>query len=265
MKYLKIFEDFNNDFPDVFNGTLVRGVKIDKDEYIDDPKLRKVSSGNSIDEDYIEFINNYANLGIPHPLKSVHMYFRPNPDSSIAWYGTAFDIIPKEGAIFGFNRELRNGGLGSTWFSPERTTEDFLGKKVEKFPDYYEDKDRFMEEITKYQQMLIDGGVVGTLTYDELLKMSKEEGETLQVWTESPCHHKKHIKVKEPKENKPYKGESILTDDDFMELGIDNNSRSEFYKQYGKEINRTDLVIPLGRRRRLALDLLKKWKENELH
>ncbi len=73
MKYLKIFEDFNNDFPDVFNGTLVRGVKIDKDEYIDDPKLRKVSSGNSVDEDYIEFINNYANLGIPHPLKSVHM------------------------------------------------------------------------------------------------------------------------------------------------------------------------------------------------
>jgi hypothetical protein len=93
--------------------------------------------------------------------------------------------------------------------------------------------------------------------------MSKEEGETLQVWTESPCHHKKHIKVKDPKES--YKSEPILTDDDFIELGIDNNGRSEFYKQYGKEINRTDLIIPLGRRRRLALDLLKKWKENELH
>ena len=262
MKYLKIFEDFNNEFPNVFNGTLVRGVKIDKDEYIDDPKLRTVSSGNSIDEDYIEFINNYANLGIPHPLKSVHMYFRPNPDSSIGWYGTAFDIIPKEGAIFGFNKELRNGGLGSTWFSPERTAKDFLGKTIESFPDYYEDKDRFMEEITKYQQMLIDGGVIGTLTYDELLKMSKEEGETLQVWTESPCHHKKHIKSIEPK---PHKSEPILTDDDFIELGIDSSGRNEFYKQYGKEINRTDLVIPIGRRRRLALDLLKKWSDNELH
>ena len=36
MKYLKIFEEFNNEFPDVFNGTLIRGVKVDKDEYIDD-------------------------------------------------------------------------------------------------------------------------------------------------------------------------------------------------------------------------------------
>jgi hypothetical protein len=110
--------------------------------------------------------------------------------------------------------------------------------------------------------MLIDGGVVGTLTYDELLKMSKEEGETLQVWTESPCHHKKHIKSIEPK---PHKSEPILTDDDFIELGIDSSGRNEFYKQYGKEINRTDLVIPIGRRRRLALDLLKKWSDNELH
>jgi len=262
MKYLKIFEDFNNLFPDLFNGTLVRGVKIDKDEYIDDPKLRTVSSGNSYDEDYIEFINNYSKLGIPHPLKSVHMYFRQEEDSSIAWYGTAFDIIPQEGAIFGFNKELRNGGLGSTWFFVDRTTKDFLGKTIKPFPDYYEDKDGFMKAITEYQQMLIDGGVVGTLTYDELLKMSKEEGETLQVWTEYPCHHKKHIKSVE---RKPYKSEPILTDDDFTELGIDSNSRTEFFKKHGKEINRTDIVIPIGRRRRLALELLKKWSENELH
>jgi hypothetical protein len=263
MKYLKIFEDFNNDeFPDVFNGTLIRGVKIDKDEYIDDPKLRKVSSGSSGDEDYIEFINNYSNLGIPHPLKSIHMYFRPDTDISTDYYGTAYDISPQKDAIFGFNKELRNGGLGSTWWFAERTAKDFLGKTIEEFPDYYEDKDEFMEAITEYQKMLIDGGVIGTLTYDELLKMSKEEGETLQVWTESPCYHKKHIKSKEPK---PYKRESILTDNDFIELGIDNNGRSEFYKQHGKEINRIDINIPIARRRMSALNLLKKWSENELH
>ena len=128
-----------------------------------------------------------------------------------------------------------------------------------------EDKDGFMKAITEYQQMLIDGGVVGTLTYDELLKMSKEEGETLQVWTESPCHHKKHIKSIEPKEPKPYKSEPILTDDDFIELGIDSNGRSDFFKKHGKEIDRTDITIPIGRRRRIALDLLKKWSDNELH
>jgi hypothetical protein len=87
--------------------------------------------------------------------------------------------------------------------------------------------------------------------------MSKEEGETLQVWTESPCLHKKIIDAKEPKEPKPYKSEPVLTDDDFKELGIDNKGRSEFYKQYGNEINNSNMVV--GRRRRVALDILKKW------
>jgi len=89
--------------------------------------------------------------------------------------------------------------------------------------------------------------------------MSKEEGETLQVWTESPCLHKKILKpLKEPK---PYKSEPVLTDDDFKELGIDNNGRSEFYRQYGKEINNSNMAV--GRRRKIALDLLKKWILNQ--
>jgi hypothetical protein len=29
MKYLKIFEEFNNEFPDVFNGTLKRRIALD--------------------------------------------------------------------------------------------------------------------------------------------------------------------------------------------------------------------------------------------
>ena len=33
MKYLKLFEEFTDSFPDVFNKSLVRGVKVDKDEY----------------------------------------------------------------------------------------------------------------------------------------------------------------------------------------------------------------------------------------
>lgn len=257
MKYLKIFEEFNNDFPDVFNGTLIRGVKVDKDEYIDDPKLRKVSSGSSSDEDYIEFMSNYSKLGIPHPLKSVHMYFRPEKDVNLSWYGNEYNIIPQKGAVFGFNKELRNGGLGSTWFFPERTVGDFLNKEVDRFTDYYEDEDKFIEDITNYQKMLIDGGVVGVLTYDELLKMSNTEGETLQVWTESPCLHKRI--TKEPKEAKPYKSEPILNDEDFKELGIDNKGKGEFFKKYGKEINRTDINMAIGRRKIIALDLLKKW------
>lgn len=290
MKYLKLFEDFNNDnFPDVFGGKLIRGVHVDKDEYIDDPKLRKISSGNSSDENYVEFINNYAKLGIPHPLKSIHMYFRPDEISTkfsrASNYGKIYDIYPKEGAIFGFNKELRNGGLGSTWFFPERTVEDFLGKNfVELFPEfaenldmidtewigsdqrdiwgelYYEDRDRFMKEITKYQQMLIDAGVIGTITYDELVKMSKEEGETLQVWTESPCYHKK--RNKKPKIPKSYKNEHILTDEDFTTLGVGNKDRYRFFKKYGKEIK--DSNLPISDKKRIALRILKKWVNEEL-
>ena len=31
MKHLKLFEEFNDKFPDVFNNSLLRGVNIDKD------------------------------------------------------------------------------------------------------------------------------------------------------------------------------------------------------------------------------------------
>ena len=264
MKYLKIFEEFNNEFPDVFNGTLKRGVKIDKDEYIDDPKLRKVSTGDSDEEHYREFLANYSKLGIPDPTKSVHMYFRPIPNNDS--YGNQYDIIPKSNAIFGFCKHIRygNGTLGNTYFGVNFIVKEYMNKDIgifdDYFTDYYEDKNKYLEEITDYQRKLVDLGLVGILTYDELIKMSKEKGETLQVWTESPCLHRKITKPsKEPKEPKTYKNEPILNDDDFKELGIDNKSKGEFYRQYGKEINRTDVIIPIGRRRRMALDILKKW------
>ncbi len=204
MKYLKIFEDFNNEFPDVFNGTLRRGVKIDKDEYIDNPKSRKISSVNSDEEHYVEFLKNYSKLGIPDPTKSIHMYFRLI--SSNDWYGNQYNIIPEKDAVFGFCKHIDcgNGTLGNTYFGVDKITKEYKIKVTIKdidsyddydnyFTDYYEDKNKYLEEITEYQKKLIDLDLVGILTYDELIKMSKEEGETLQVWTESPCLHKKVI------------------------------------------------------------------------
>lgn len=261
MKYLKIFEDFNNEFPDVFNGTLKRGVNIDKDEYIDDPKLRKVRIGDSDEEHYREFLKNYSKLSIPDPSKSVHMYFRANIKDNESSYGNLYNIIPKKDAIFGFCKHLKygNGTLGNTYFGVNRIAKEYFNEDIDifddYFTDYYEDESKYLEEVTEYQKKIIDIGLVGVLTYDELIKMSKEEGETLQVWTESPCLHKKILKpLKEPK---PYKSEPVLTDDDFKELGIDNKGRSEFYKQHGKEINNSNMAV--GRRRKIALDLLKKW------
>jgi len=187
MRYLKLFESFN-EFPDVFNNTLMRGVKTDKDEYIDDPKSRNINTGASSEKNYLEFLKNYIKFGIPDPTKSIHMFFRPNRDSidMISFYGNSYRVIPQDGAIFGFNREMRNGGLGSTWFYPQRTIKKYLGKDLN-----IDLESMSNDEITEYQKMLIDSGVVGVLTYEELLKMSKEKGEPLQVWTESPCLHKK--------------------------------------------------------------------------
>ena len=40
MKHLILFENFNQ-FPDVWNETLIRGSKVDSDEYVDDPSTRE--------------------------------------------------------------------------------------------------------------------------------------------------------------------------------------------------------------------------------
>ena len=265
MKYLKLFEEFSNNFPDVFNNSLLRGVNIDKEEYIDDPKSRNVRIGSSDDEDYREFLFNYSRLGIPDPTKSVHMYFNPSglTLNQLDNFGKSYNIIPQEGSTFGFNKELRNGGLGSTWWFVRDIVRDFLGKDSQeyRFPSYYENKDLFIKAITKYQKDLIDGGVVGKLTYDELLKMSKEEGKPLQVWTESPCLHKRV--QKEVKDPKPYKNEPVLTKSDFENLGISPEQIPQFYESdFGRKIKRFKEAAPYELRREEALRLLNSWKES---
>jgi hypothetical protein len=265
MKYLKLFEEFTDNFPDVFNKSLIRGVKVDKDEYIDDPRSRNVRIGDSNEENYREFLFNYSRLGIPDPTKSVHMYFKPSGDlmGMLDHFGRTYNIIPQEGATFGFNKELRGGGLGSTWWFVRRTVKDFLGRDSDeyRFPSYYENKDLFIEAITKYQKDLIDAGVIGKLTYDELLKMSKEEGKPLQVWTESPCLHKRA--QKEVKDPKPYKNEPILTKSDFENLGISLEQIPKFYESdFGRKIKRFREAAPYELRREEALRLLNIWKES---
>ena len=224
MKYLKLFESFQSNFPNVFNKTLVRGSKVDKDEYLDDPSQRKVHLGDmSYDENYRKFMTNWSTeFGIPDPTKSVHMFFRPT-DNNYDRFGTAFEIIPQEGARFGFTKQIGSGGLGQLFFN----NWDYL-------------------PIVEYQQQLIDSGMVGSFTYDELIRQSKESGDTLHVWTESPCLHKK-IK-KETKANTPFKSGS---DEDFTDRGINDQMREKFYMKHGREV--WDLP------REKALKILDEW------
>jgi hypothetical protein len=271
MKYIKLFENFenHNEYPDVFGDFLIRGVKIDKDEYIDDPKLRNVSTGSSKDEDYVSFLKNYKNIGLQDPTKSVHFYLNPNIDQikHLDWYGNSYKPIPSKDAKFSFNKELRNGGLGSTWWFIERTLTDFLNmsdKDITKFltiPKLYrKNKSEFFKRVTEYQNLLVEGGVVGNLTYNELLDLAKEGGKNLQIWTENTVLHKKiEKKPKEPKEPRPYKNEPLLTKSDFE----DPSKIADFYESdFGKKLKRLqNSSASFDLKREEALILLKKWKE----
>jgi hypothetical protein len=271
MKYIKLFEFFNYDeYPDVFGDSLLRGVKIDKDEYIDNPKLRNVSTGQSNDEDYVSFLKNYKNIGLQDPTKSVHFYLNPTSDQIkfLDWYGNSYKPIPIKNAKFSFNKETRNGGLGSTWWFIERTLMDFLDMSnddITKFSNipklYWKNKSKFFNKVSEYQNLLLDGGVIGNLTYDELLDLSIEGGKNLQIWTESPVLHKKINK--KPKEPKPYKKEAILTKSDFIDLDIDSTLIPKFYSSdFGKLIKDMKESTPFHVRREEALKLIKKWKES---
>jgi hypothetical protein len=226
MKYLKLFENFQSNFPDVFNKTLIRGSRVDKDEFIDDPSQRTIHLGDAWrNEDYKRFMTSFTNFGIPDPTKSIHMFFRIK-SKEFGMYGEPFEITPQQGAKFGFTKKITGGGLGSLFFD-----------NWDNIP------------IDEYQKTLVDSGMVGSLSYEELIQMSKEEGVTLHVWTESPCLHKRII-VK-PKALKSYKNEPNLGDYDFAMRGMDNKMRGQFYKEHGKEIR--DLS------RDEALDILDDW------
>ena len=226
MKYLKLFENFQSNFPDVFNKTLVRGSRVDKDEFIDDPSQRTIHLGDySYDKDYRQFMTSFTKYGIPDPTKSIHMFFRPK-SSEFDKYGNAFEIIPQEGAKFGFTKKITGGGLGSLFFD-----------------------NWYRIPIDEYQQSLVDSGMVGFFTYDEIIRQSKESGDTLHVWTESPCLHKRIIK--ETKAPTAYKSEPNLSDGDFSMRGMDNKMRGLFYKENGK------LVRDLPREE--ALRVLDEW------
>ena len=295
MKYLKLFENYISDFPDVFGSSLIRGVKIDKEEYIDDPKSRKISTGNSNDEDYVAFLENYKNLGLQDPTKSIHFYLKPTDKSidMMSYYGNEYRILPRKDAKFSFNKELIGGGLGSTWWFMDRTSEELLNKKLKDiipgytfdhddyddwdddwnkvYPQYndnndlvlncYEDPKLFHEVSSKYQQALIDGGVVGNLTYDELLDLAKENQQTLQIWTETPVLHKKYY----PEKVEKYKNRKLLDNEDFKKIGVDSLEIGNFYKsEYARKIKRLQdnlLVKPhlFDDLKKMALKYVEEW------
>jgi len=104
------------------------------------------------------------------------------------------------------------------WFFLERTLEDFLGMSEDDIGKlfineygyhlgppspsfstvklllkelYNENKLDFFKKCSEYQNLLVEGGVLGNLTYNELLELSKDGKLNLQIWTESPVLHQR--------------------------------------------------------------------------
>ena len=201
MKWIKLFENFEDNFPDVFGDSLLRGVKIDKQEYVDDPKTRKISTGSSSEENYVNFLKNYKSLGLQDPTNSIHFYLNPTKKQidDLYYYGFPIKVIPEKNAKFSFNLSLRNGGLGSTYFFPVGILREFTNINDKDFnPDWELGFNTYFDYdvVSDYQRFLIKNGVVGNLTYDELLDLSKNGSRPMQIWTESRLLHKKITRTK---------------------------------------------------------------------
>jgi hypothetical protein len=236
MKYLKLFENFIDEnstekyYPNVFNNQLVRGLKIDENDFIDDPSKRVVHLGDAhYDEGYREYMSNWAKFGIPDPTKSVHMFFRTKKDDATR-FGKIYNIKPRIGSMFGYTKQITNGGLGHLyWIRPNNI------------------------DLDEYQTSLIKDGTVGKVGYDELVKMAQEDVDTLHVWTESPCLHTKIVKA--AKEG-AHKTEKLVTVDDLKNLGVDNPGKimGDFFKRYANEMNQLrTLEYSKGREEALIL------------
>jgi hypothetical protein len=113
-----------------------------------------------------------------------------------------------------------------------------------------------LDEITK---CLLDFGVIGTGTIEDLKKSSNYGKESLFVWTTDKVIIKKYEIKKEPKVG-TYKNQPALTKDDFINLGIEPKNIPEFYQsEFGKKVKDLSSDISFDIKREESLNLLKKW------
>jgi hypothetical protein len=283
MRYIKLFENFdyhNNDFPDIFGKSLKRGVLfVDETNYIDDPKLRKVSTGDSSRSVYVEFLKNFKNVGLQDPTKSVHFFLNlpKEREDLIRRFGTPYWVTPEKDAKFSFNIELRNGGLGSHFFKADRTIEELVNKEDPDFnPDwtseffeyqYVPENDK--EIVSAYQRFLIKNRVVGNLTYEELLKLAQKGSNPLHIWTENRVFIGEEAnEPRPPRDPRPYKSDKLLDREDFLSIGLNPSDIGKFYSSDNGRIVKqlqNDLVnMPdnFHSLREESLELLKKWTDN---
>jgi hypothetical protein len=151
------------------------------------------------------------------------------------------------------------------WFYKTRPGWNLFGKiKPLLDPKIFGPREDDQETTDEFVKLLVQEGVIGFGTLSDLMR-SKFWGKfPLFAWTNDKVKvSKKTIEPKTTKETKPYRRQTLLTPDDFNNLGVDKSKIGLFYNsEEGKRLNMIDEDLPYEEKEEQALNLLKIWSEN---
>ena len=139
------------------------------------------------------------------------------------------------------------------------------------YDDEYEDDDtvvddsEFQQRLDESLKYMLDFGVIGTGTIEDLKKSPHYGKYNLYVWSNDKVYIKKYVngKTKEKEvESKPYKNQPVLNTNDFANKGIKPDEIGKFYQsEWGKKIQKLQPTVDFDLRREEALKLLDQWIE----
>jgi len=195
--------------------------------------------------------------GFPDKSKCVHFMdsvaFNPDYKGTYGSYIYEISVDDKSNLGWCFVFPINDWFFKGHPFQSALRNGNQLVKSIEETPygelsGFSADSD-ILDRMTKY---LLDFGVIGCGTIDDLKKSPHFGKEKLFVWTEDTVIVSEYkAPVKEPKVG-TYKTERVLTNDDFISRGLSGKDIATFYQsEWGKSVK--------GKSRDEALSLLDKW------
>jgi hypothetical protein len=259
MKYIKIFESFQSE-PKFYRFTKEDFLE-GQEEAIYTPKKRTLWGYRGYNDMLIE-------LGFPDREKCIHFMDNRSFNSGSLQsfkniYGEwVYEIEVDDSAILGWTFCL----VINDWYFNYYKTKLGDNAIVRNVRDYMKtlgemDEDESTSLRIKY---LIDNGIIGNGTIEDLKKSPFFGRESVYVWT---CDPVKVSKIESPqkviREPKAYKSLPLLTPEDFSS----KEEMSTFFKSNGPLLKRLKDVMDIKKLdhstvRQEALSILKKWKES---
>ena len=290
MKYLKsytLFERVSNEtklFESLVEDvTFIRMSHVDmldgKEEGWYSPSNRRMIGPDSFNDCLVK-------AGFPDKQKCVHFMSESSYDPGYAGlYGkNLFQVIIDDQSKLGwcFVTPINNwfykghhilNALGKNELVDEIMKSPFadIDTNPDMYDDEYEDDDtvvddsEFQQRLDEALKYMLDFGVIGTGTIEDLKKSPHYGKYNLYVWSNDKVYIKKYVngKTKEKEvESKPYKNQPVLNTNDFVNKGIKPDEIGKFYQsEWGKKIQKLQPTVDFDLRREEALKLLDQWIE----